>query len=477
MSGQRLPDGFAVQVDRRVRVLGEGAALLGGSPTRLLRLAPAAQTMLNGGRLEVHDATSAQLARTLLDATIAHPRPLSGPSHRDVTVVVPVRDNHSGLERLINSLRGLRVIIVDDGSATPVLESRFEGMHCDVRVLRHDRSKGPAAARNAGLRVCETELVAFLDSDVVPRRGWLEALLGHFCDPEVALVAPRIVALNPSDSAVARYEAVRSSLDLGLREAPVVPFGTVSYVPSAAIICRRSTLIEIGGFDESLASGEDVDLCWRLNEAGARLRYEPIAMVAHDHRTELRKWFVRKRFYGGAAAPLAIRHPGKATPLVISGWTLVVWILAAIGSGLGYLASGVVAAITGRRISKSLSSVRTEPMEVAAVAAQGLWSAALLLASAICRHYWPIALIAAVLSQRCRRVVLVAAVLDGVCDWISRSGNGNVNGNADDDETKRVGLCTYFLLKRLDDIAYGLGLWGGVLREHHAGALKPQIRS
>lgn len=471
MSGPRLPDGFAVQVDRRVRVLGEGAALLGGSPTRLLRLAPSAQTMLNGGRLEVHDAVSAQLARTLLDATVAHPRPLTGPSHRDVTVVIPVRDNISGLSRLLLALRGLRVIIVDDGSTTPVLQSDFHAVHCDVRILRHSRSKGPAAARNLGMRSCDTDFVAFLDSDVVPRRGWLEALLGHFCDPAVALVAPRIVALRPSDSVVARYEAVRSSLDLGLREAPVIPYGTVSYVPSAAIICRRRSLLEVGGFDESLESGEDVDLCWRLNEAGARLRYEPIAMVAHDHRTELRKWLARKSFYGGSAAPLAIRHPGKTAPLVISGWTLVVWLLAAIGSSLGYLGSAAVAAITGHRIAKTLSSVQTEPIEVAVVAAHGLWSAALQLASAICRHYWPLALIAAVLSRRCRQVVVVAAVLDGVFDWMTR------NGNADDDETKRVGLLTYILLKRLDDIAYGLGLWGGVVRERHAGALKPQIRT
>lgn len=470
MSGPRLPDGFAVQVDRRVRVLGEGAALLGGSPTRLLRLAPAAQTMLNGGRLEVRDAVSAQLARTLLDATIAHPRPLSGPSHRDVTVVIPVRDNPSGLNRLLLSLRGLRVVIVDDGSVTPVMASEFEDMHCDIRILRNARSKGPAAARNAGLRACETDFVAFLDSDVVPRRGWLEALLGHFCDPAVALVAPRIVALQQSDGVVARYEAVRSSLDLGLREAPVVPFGKVSYVPSAAIICRRSVLVEIGGFDESLTSGEDVDLCWRLSEAGARLRYEPIAEVAHDHRTDLRKWLVRKAFYGGSAAPLAIRHPGKTAPLVISGWALVVWILAAIGTKLGYLASAAVATVTGCRIATSLSSVRTEPMEVTVVAAQGLWTAARQLAAAICRHYWPVALVAAVLSKRCRRVVLVAAVLDGVFDWITR------NGNADDD-TKRVGLFAYLLLKRLDDIAYGLGLWGGVVRERNAGALKPQIRT
>ena len=127
MSQPRLPDGFAVQVDRRVKVLGEGAALLGGSPTRLLRLAPAAQTMLNGGRLEVHDALSAQVARTLLDATVAHPRPASGPSHRDVTVVIPVRDNASGVHRLVSALRGMRVVVVDDGSATPDPTIRLRG--------------------------------------------------------------------------------------------------------------------------------------------------------------------------------------------------------------------------------------------------------------------------------------------------------------------------------------------------------------
>ena len=154
--------------------------------------------MLNGGRLEVHDAVSAQLARTLLDATVAHPRPASGPSHRDVTVVIPVRDNIPGLLRLVGTLRGMRVVVVDDGSATPVQQSDFADMHCDIQVLRHARSKGPAAARNTGLAACNTDFVAFLDSDVVPRRGWLEALLGHFCDPAVALVAPRIVGLRPA---------------------------------------------------------------------------------------------------------------------------------------------------------------------------------------------------------------------------------------------------------------------------------------
>ena len=470
MNGPRLPDGFAVQVDRRVKVLGEGAALLGGSPTRLLRLAPAAQTMLADGRLEVHDAQSAQLARTLLDATVAHPRPASGPSHRDVTVIIPVRDNAFGLNRLVRALRGMRIVVVDDGSVLPVMAEDFDGTYCNVAVLRHDRSKGPSAARNTGLAACETDFVAFLDSDVVPRRGWLEALLGHFCDPAVALVAPRIVGLQEPENLVARYEAVRSSLDLGHREAPVVPYGTVSYVPSAAIICRRTALNDVGGFDETLKSGEDVDLCWRFIEAGARLRYEPIALVGHDHRTKLREWFVRKAFYGTSAAPLAVRHPGKTAPLVISGWTLLAWALMAMGSGFGYVASTLVAGMTGRRIAQSLSAVDTEPTEVAALAAKGLWSAALQLASAICRHYWPIALIAAVFFRRCRHLVLIAAVLDGVVDWVTRNRTA-------DDEVKRVGLLAYILLKRLDDIAYGLGLWEGVVRERNLGALKPQIRT
>ncbi|MEB3062945.1 mycofactocin biosynthesis glycosyltransferase MftF [[Mycobacterium] zoologicum] len=471
MTTTRLPDGFAVQVDRRVRVLGRGSALLGGSPTRLLRLAPAAQSMLSDGRLEVRDAVSAQLARTLLDATVAHPRPAGGPSHLDVTVVIPVRDNITGLKRLIAALRGLRVIVVDDGSQVPVRADELTPAHCcNVQVLRHSSSRGPAAARNTGLAACGTDFVAFLDSDVLPRRGWLEALLGHFCDPTVALVAPRIVGMSDSDHLVARYEAIRSSLDLGTCEAPVVPYGKVAYVPSAAIICRRAVLSEHGGFDEDLRSGEDVDLCWRLVDAGSRLRYEPIALVAHDHRVSPRDWVVRKAFYGGSAAPLAARHPDKTAPMVISGWALAGWALMALGSALGYLFSAAIAALTGHRVARTMRGPGTAPGDVLTVTLRGLAAAGLQIASALCRHYWPIALLAACLSPRCRRVVLLAAVCDGVVDWLRHA-------RLDGDEVRPLGLPAYLLLKRVDDLAYGAGLWGGVLREGNLAALKPQIRS
>jgi mycofactocin glycosyltransferase len=126
--------------------------------------------------------------------------------------------------------------------------------------------------------------------------------------------------------------------------------------------------------------------------------------------------------------------------------------------------------LTGRRIAKAMRGAETSLADVAVIATRGLWSAALQLASALCRHYWPLALLAALASRHCRRVVVVAAVMDGVVDWLRRR-----DGSADDAEP--IGLLTYLLLKRIDDLAYGLGLWWGVLRERNLRALKPQIRT
>jgi hypothetical protein len=141
-----------------------------------------------------------------------------------------------------------------------------------------------------------------------------------------------------------------------------------------------------------------------------------------------------------------------------------------IGSSLGYLSSVAIAALAARRIAGTLEGVDSAPRDVAAVAARGLGGAALQLASAVCRHYWPVALVAALVSRRCRQVVVVAAVVDGVVDWLSRHSNI-------DDNTKRIGLVPYLALKRLDDLAYGAGMWKGMVRERHLGPLKPQIRA
>lgn len=463
MTEPRLPDGFAVQIDRRVQTLGPGTTLLGGSPRRLLRLSPTARRLLSDtGRLEVRDALSAQLARTLLDATVAHPRPAGGPSHRDVTVVIPVRDNHSGLRRLLGALRGMRVIVVDDGSAVPV-----EGGGLPVTVVRHAVSKGPAAARNTGIAHCDTDFVAFLDSDVVPAPGWLEILLGHFCDPAVALAAPRIVALGDGDSLLSRYETTRSALDMGPRESPVLPYSPVSYVPSAAMICRRSAIAAVQGFDESMAAGEDVDLCWRLVGAGFRLRYEPVARVGHDHRTRVPDWLSRRAFYGTSAAPLAVRHPDKTAALVLPMWSLLAWLLLTLGSWTGVLGALACAGMYTRRVARSVRSGGDDATvgDVARLALGGLGSGAVQLASATCRSYWPASVAVAALWPRFRRVILAAALVDGFHAWaVSRR------------DADRLGPLGYLAVKRLDDLAYGAGLWTGMIQERTLRPLKADIR-
>ncbi|MBN2445409.1 MAG: mycofactocin biosynthesis glycosyltransferase MftF [Phycisphaerae bacterium] len=470
MSDSRLPDGFAVQLDPRVRTLRDGAALLGGAPTRLLRLTPTAQSLLGEGRLTVHDAVTARLARMLLDATVAHPRPMTGPSHRDVTVIIPVRDNIAGLHRLIQTLRDLPVIVVDDASTQTVDRADLAVMHDDIQVVRHRVSRGPAAARNAGLATCQTEFVAFLDSDVIPRPGWLDAVLKHFSDPAVALAAPRIEALSRGGNAIGRYEAVRSSLDLGTRESRVLPYGTVAYLPSAAMVARRSALIDLGGFDEALSSGEDVDLCWRLIDRGAGVRYEPSGLVAHDHRTLLRKWLTRRAFYGTSAAPLSVRHPDKIAPVMVSGRMLAVWLLLAVGPWSGKVLAVLMAAFGARRIAAALDGAGLRPQDIGVIAMEGIVGAGMQLASAVCRHYWPASLLGAIVSKRCRRVVVTAVLVDGVTDWFSRA-------HIVIDRSERIGLLPFLLLRRLDDLAYGAGLWWGVVRERTLGPLRPRIRS
>lgn len=465
MRQARLPDGFGIRIDPKVRTYSGGRVLIGGSPTRMLKLAPNAAAMIGDGYLEVVDPQSAVVARRLLDSGVANPRPMSTPSPSDVTIVIPVKDNPAGLSRLLAALRGLDVVVVDDGSEEPVAAPALTNGQCHVSVLRHEQSRGPAAARNTGLQFATKPFVAFLDSDVVPHTGWIEVMLGHFSDPSVALVAPRIVALEPEVSTLARYEHTRSSLDLGRKESAVQSGGPVSYVPSAAIIARREVLQEFGGFDESMHVAEDVDLCWRLQENGWRLRYEPVAHVAHDHRVTFVDWCARKKFYGTGAAPLAARHEGMVPPMSMSPWTLFACLAAASGTRfglLGALATLVTMLLRLRRLFTGLD----QPTRIAAVlTAQGFVAGMWQLASALCRHYWPITLLAVLLSSRIRRVALTLAVAEGVADWITHR------------ESAGLGPVRHTVFKRIDDVAYGTGLWQGAIEARDFEALKPRMKS
>jgi mycofactocin system glycosyltransferase len=469
------PPGTTLVLDRHVVALDGGTALLGGAPPRLLRLAPAGRALLATGRFAVADATSAAFGRRLLDAGVAHPLPAGhtgeGPGPADVTVVIPVKDRAPAVTRLLAALPpGLGgVIVVDDGSADPGALRAAAG---NAVVLRHDRPRGPAAARNAGLAAATTPLVAFLDSDVLPEPGWLAPLLGHLADPVIGLVAPRIVALPPvsgwsasrwsalpSPSGwLARYEAVRSSLDLGPDPAAVVPRSRVAYVPSAVLLVRRAAVG--GGFDERMHVAEDVDLVLRLHAAGWRLRYEPASRVAHEHRTDPGAWWLRKAYYGSGAAPLALRHRGAVPPLVLTPWSA-----AAVGLLLARrpLAALAVVAGSAERLARQLPG--PQPRRTAArIVALGAVGAAAQTADAITRHYWPLAALACAVSRRARRVVAAVAVVEGLVDW---------HRHRRWDARVRPGPLGHVAAHRLDDLAYGTGLWWGALRHRTLAPLRP----
>lgn len=510
-------------LDRRTRTFDGGAVLLGGAPPRMLRLSAAAQVRLVDRTLTVRDATSAALARRLLDAGIAHPvtePPAAIPAPADVTVVIPVRDRTDGLARLLAALTvetpapgpdrtnrgprapgaprfadpactsqsprplrsadrlcevdgavepraaagpgvlagpgacGPRVIVVDDGSVDPAAV-RAVAQHAGATVLRHATARGPAAARNAGLGAATTPFVAFLDSDVVPEPGWLAPLLARSADPAVGLVAPRIVALSPRGSWLARYEAVRSSLDLGPDAALIVPRSRVAYVPSAALLVRRAAVG--AGFDDTLRVAEDVDLVLRLHAAGWRLRYEPAARVAHDHRTTFAAWWLRKAFYGTGAAPLAVRHPGAVPPMVLSPWSAAACGLLLAGRPVAAFAVTSGAAL---RLSRKLGRLRRPRTTAARLVALGLLGAAAQTADAVTRHYWPVAALAAFVSRRARRTVAAIAVGGAVLDWW-RAGRA------------RPPLPAFVIARRLDDLAYGAGLWWGAATQHTLAPLRP----
>lgn len=228
-----LPLGFVVELDRHTRVVDGGRALLGGFPTRLLKLTPRARRLLTGRALVVRDAAGALLADRLLETGMAHPvvGSLPAPTDPRYTVVVPVRDRPRQLDRLLRSIGpGRAVIVVDDASRQLAAVAAVAARH-GARLIALAANVGPAAARNAGLRLVTTPYVVFADSDIVLDPDTVSTLLRHFADPRVAMAVPRITGLpTPATTWIERYENSRSSLDLGAHPAPVRP-GTPSPGP------------------------------------------------------------------------------------------------------------------------------------------------------------------------------------------------------------------------------------------------------
>lgn len=163
------------------------------------------------------------------------------------------------------------VIVVDDGSTddTPAqLERMSDALPYELRVLRQPAA-GIPAARNRGWQEAAAPLVAFTDDDCVATEDWLSELVATAGDGEEVIVQGR-TELAPGDAE------------------KVGPFSRVlvisepnSYYATCNILYPRKLIERLGGFDESFETGEDTDLGWRAQAAGADYRFVPRAVVHH----------------------------------------------------------------------------------------------------------------------------------------------------------------------------------------------------
>lgn len=459
--------GMRILADASLQRHGDGEVLMGGSPLRVMRVTANGAALVDrllAGEPVPDSSAAVALTRRLLDGGLVHPVAADGPfTLADITVVIPVRGELP--PRLVHSVgRVARIIVIDDNSPIPVEAPTRTDDGVPITLHRRPLRGGPAAARNTGLGAVTTSLVAFIDADCEPEPDWLDALVPLFADAQVALVAPRIVSTEPMGptGALARFEQHRSALDLGAEAGRVRARTRVSYVPSAAMLARTDALGALGGFDEEMLVGEDVDLVWRLDEAEWTVRYQPTARVAHRHRTRPLAWARRRFDYGTSAGPLAQRHPGALAPVETSGWSIATWALAASGQ---LLAASGVAAGTALMLSRRMQSL-DRPMSVAAqLAGRGHLSVGRSFAQALLRPFWPITLLLALVvpSRRFRLTLAAAALAPAMFDWLRQRPD--------------LDPVSFLACRVADDVAYGAGVWVGSFRAGTLDPLTPELVS
>jgi len=419
---------------------------------------------LRTGSVTVTDEASALLAERLIATNLGQPElsDLAPVEAAEVTVVIPVRDRPLQLDRALEALHPLHCIVVDDQSLPPQPVADV-ARHHGADLIPLPVNIGPAGARNAGLAEVSTPYVAFVDSDVEVTAANLLALTRHFADPAVSLVGPRVtgIARSAHPRWFERYDAAASSLTLGNTPGVVRPGAAVGWLPSACLVGRTSALAD--GFDDSMRIGEDVDLVWRLVDAGHRVRYDPTIEAHHDTRATIRGWLGRKYLYGTGGADLAARHGNKLAPAVLtptyalagaalltrSRWVLPITALA--------LAHGT------RSIRAALPRTADADAVAARLAARGLGWALRQEAALLLRHWWPAAAIGGLASRQIRRALLSALVIDTALAITENQRSSTP-----------LTVHAFLAGRRLDDLAYGTGLWSGAFRARSALVLRPK---
>ena len=229
------------------------------------------------------------------------------PGYPRVSVVVASYNGARTLEACLTSLEHLNypdyeMILVDDGSTDATC--RIAAEHPGVRYIVQE-NKGLSAARNAGIAAATGEVVAFTDSDCRADEDWLHYLIGDLINSDFAGIGGHNL-LPPEDSWVAAAVMVSpggpAHVMLNDREA--------EHIPGCNMAFYRWALDEIGGFDPTYRkAGDDVDVCWRLQQYGHRIGFSPGGFVWHYRRSTVQAYLDQQAGYGEAEALLMAKHP------------------------------------------------------------------------------------------------------------------------------------------------------------------------
>ncbi len=224
---------------------------------------------------------------------------------RSVSVVVPTRNRPDVLARCLDALARqddppAEIVVVDDGSADPAPTRAVADRHPDARVVRLD-GRGPAAARNAGVRAATGDVVLLTDDDCIPDTGWARALSAPLLAGEADAVGGLTLPPPDGSAAMRATEVVTDYLE---EHAGLLGAGNLG--------CTRRLLLELP-FDETfpLAAGEDREWTARVRGAGRRVVREQTAIVHHAPALDLRAFWRQHVRYGKAARALMTRGTSR----------------------------------------------------------------------------------------------------------------------------------------------------------------------